>query len=135
MNVLARLVLGSGRLPEQLRARLRSESLILLEEGLIGSITWRDYRAPGQYANWRKDLVSGAIGISNTSLVVFAGRAKRIDLPLRHPRRSAVEVSLERPDRILFAQDAGAFLPDRSGRIEYRLRTAQAGHIHAVLCL
>jgi hypothetical protein len=129
MNVLTRLVLGPGRMPEPLRARLTTEGLILLEEGLVGSITWRNYRAPGEYASWRRQAVSGAVGISNQSVVVFAGRAKRIDLPLRHPRRSVLEVTVEAPDRLMFSHDAGAFLADRSGRIEYRLRTKQAARI------
>jgi hypothetical protein len=129
VNALIRLVLGPGRMPEQLRARLTTEGLILLEEGLVGSITWRNYRAPGEYASWRRQAVSGAVGISNRSFVVFAGRAKRIDLPVRHPVRGAIEVTMEAPDRVMFAHDAGAMLPDRSGRIEYRLRTERAASI------
>jgi hypothetical protein len=40
-----RLLLGSGRLPAQIRAELAHDDVVLLEEGLVGSVTRRHYRA------------------------------------------------------------------------------------------
>ena len=41
----------SGRLPEGLRAELMAEGLVILDENLQGSITYRDYRTPSEYTN------------------------------------------------------------------------------------
>ncbi|MER7278746.1 hypothetical protein ABT369_30325 [Dactylosporangium sp. NPDC000244] len=54
-------------------------------------------------------------------------------LPLASPVRASVEVSADKPDRVCFAYDAGATDPARSGRVEVRLRTAQAARIVQLL--
>jgi hypothetical protein len=129
MNPLLRLLLGSGRLPDDLRSELTAEGLVLLEEGLSGSITLRHYRAPGRRANWKKQAVAGAIAVTRQRLVVWAGRGKNIDVPLTPLYRDVIEVTSEQPDQVCFAYDAGRFDPSRSGRIEVRLRTAGAPQV------
>jgi hypothetical protein len=69
VNPLRRALLGSGRLPEELRATLNAEGLVLLDEELTGSITYRNYRAPGQYSSWKKEPTSGAIAVTPNRLV------------------------------------------------------------------
>jgi hypothetical protein len=130
---LRRALLGSGRLPEDLRAALIAEGLVVLEEELTGSITYRNYRAPGQRSSWKKEATSGAIAVTANRLVVWTGRSKHIDVPLDHPLRAAIEVSLDPPDRVCLGYDAAAFGPSRSGQVEVRLRTPQAAHIVDVL--
>lgn len=125
--------LGSGRLPEQLRAELAAEGLVLLEEELIGSVTYRRYRAPGEWASWRKEAAAGAIAVTAGRLVVWAGRMRHIDVPLAHPVRATIEVVVDRPDRVCFAYEAGTTNSSRSGRVEVRLRTAQAGRVAQLL--
>jgi hypothetical protein len=133
MNALSRLLLGSGRFDDLLRAELTSTDLLVLDEGLTGSITYRDYRAPGRYSSWRKEAISGAIALSAQRLVVWAGRGKHIDIPLTGPYRDAVEVSLEPKDRICFTYQAGYFRRDRSGTVQVRLRTRHAARIAEIL--
>jgi hypothetical protein len=134
MNPLTRLLFGSGRLPDQLRAELTREGVLLLEEGLPGSITRRNWRAPGKYASWKKAPTSGAIAITRYRLVVWVARSKYINLPLTHRLRHALEVVAEHPDRVLFAWEASVFdkSKTRSGREEVRLRTAQADRVAAL---
>ncbi|MBL7499051.1 hypothetical protein I6A84_21195 [Frankia sp. CNm7] len=127
------LGIGSGRLPERLRAELAAEGLVLLEEELTGSVTRRRYRAPGEWSSWSKEAASGAIAITAGRLVVWAGRFKHIDVPLAHPIRATIEVVVDRPGRVCFAYDAGTTNPSRSGRVEVRLRTAQAGRVAQLL--
>ena len=127
------MLLGSGRLADDLRAALTAETPLFLEEELPGSITYRDYRAPGQRIGLRKEATAGAIAVTATRLVVWAGRGKNIDIPLDRPSRPYVKVTLDKPDRICFAYDAGRFRPERSGTVEVRLRTVQAAHIADLL--
>jgi hypothetical protein len=99
VNVLLRLLIGTGRLPDDVREVLAAEGVAVLEEGLSGSLTLRDYRAPGRRASWKKSAVSGAIAVTGRRLLVWVGGAANIDVPLDHPGRSAVGVEAETPDR------------------------------------
>lgn len=127
MNPLRRLRRRrTGQLPEQLRTELAAEGVQLLEEQLSGSITVRGYRAPREYASWKKELVSGALVITRRRLVVWVRGSKHIDLPLGHPMRDALEVVAERPDRLRLGYEASDFDESRSGRVEVRLRPAHA---------
>jgi hypothetical protein len=129
MNALRRLLLGTGKLPEPLRTQLSADDVLVLEEGLAGSVTYRNYRAPGQRIGVGKQAVSGAIAMTNTRLVVWAGRMKHIDVPRGHPLWNAIEVLAETPDRVRFTYDAGATNTALSGQVTVRLRTAQAARI------
>jgi hypothetical protein len=43
-----KLVLGNGTLKPELRAALESESVVLIDERLPGSITYANFKAPGR---------------------------------------------------------------------------------------
>src|SRR5215212_1970926 len=70
VNPLRRVFLGSGRLPDDLRRSLDAEGVLLLEEGLPGTVTYINYRAPHQYSSWRKVPFAGSIAITGRRLVV-----------------------------------------------------------------
>lgn len=130
INPLRRLLTGDGRLPPALRASLtEGDDIAFLAEGLTGSVTRRNFRAPGQRAVWERSAVSGAIAITSRRLVVWAGRSKHIDIPLDHPMRAAIEIVADRPDRVVFAYDIGAFRPDSTGQVLVRLRTPDAARV------
>jgi hypothetical protein len=127
---------GSGRVPDHLRATWTSEGLLLLEEGLPGSITRRNWRTGREYASWEKAPISGAIVITRLRVAVCMGQraGKYVDMPFTHPLRHHLEVAAERQDRVLFAWEASVFdkTKTRSGREELRLRTEQADRVAAM---
>lgn len=51
----------------------------MLEEGLSGSVTFRDYKAPGKRYSLRKVAVNGAIALTARRIVVWYGRHKEVD--------------------------------------------------------
>jgi len=59
-----KFLLGSATMPANLRSSLEAEGITFLAEGLTGSITYRNYRAPGKYYGIAKQGTAGAIGIS-----------------------------------------------------------------------
>jgi hypothetical protein len=126
VNPLRRLLPGSGKVPVQLRAELAAEGLVLLEEGLRGSITYRDYRAPDRTASLSKVAFNGAIALTATRLVVWGSGARQVDTPLEGPLRSALTVTLEPPETLCFAVEAAAFDARKSGTVEVRLRSSAA---------
>jgi hypothetical protein len=134
VNPLRRVFLGMGRLPEDLRASLAAEGLVLLEEGLPGTITYINYRAPGQYFGWRKLAFSGAIAITGQRFVVAASRGgKPVNVPLADERRKSVKVSEDGPGKLLLTIDPAAFDQRKSGIVEVRLRTPRAPEAVALL--
>ncbi len=133
MGFLRRLLLGPGRFPDDLRGVLLAENLLLLDEGLHGSITYRDYRAPGRRASLEKRATSGAIAVTSRRLVVWTGRSKHIDVPLRDSLRHAIQVVAETQEKVCFGYDPSLFQPATSGRVEVRLKPARAAEIVALL--
>jgi hypothetical protein len=128
MNPLRRLLFGTGRFPDGLRAELAAEGIVLLEEGLRGSITLRHYRAPGKRSSWQRSGLYGAIAVTGKRVVVWGNRAKRADAPRDQP---GMRASAEAPDRFLLTFDASQLGPDRSGTVEIRLRTPDAQRVAA----
>jgi hypothetical protein len=127
------MFMGSGDFPEDLRSTLLAEGVVVMDEDRRGSITYRHYRAPGRRYGWRKVGMKGAVAVTAERVVVWGARGLQIDVPLRAPLIHALEPSVEEPDRLVIAYDANAFHPDRSGRVEVRLRTAEAGRVAELL--
>lgn len=127
-----KFLLGSATMPANLRSSLEAEGITFLVEGLTGSITYRNYRAPGRYSSRAKQGTAGAIGISGQRLVVWVSRGGYIDIPLAMAG-SAVQVSSDKPDRVSFKYDAGRFRPETSGQVEIKLKTPQAAQIMNLL--
>ncbi|MCR6486759.1 hypothetical protein M8542_28420 [Amycolatopsis sp. OK19-0408] len=136
MSFLRRVFLGTGRLPDDARARLTAEGLVHLAEELPGSVRYRGYRAPGTRRSGAVDATTGALVITRQRLVVWlsAGeqKGKHIDVPLRGGRPEGIAVRAE-GGRIILGYDPARFHPDRSGHVEVHLRTPDAARIAALL--
>jgi hypothetical protein len=125
---------GPGFFVADLRDGLLAEGLRFLAEDLPGVMIYRRYRAPGQRVFRRTVQVRGAVGVSRRRLMVWAGGAKRIDVPFADARwDTAIDVSVDRSGRLRVVGAAAPFHPDRSGRIEYRFATDRAAEIVALL--
>ncbi|MGE0029414.1 MAG: hypothetical protein AB7O78_09305 [Thermoleophilia bacterium] len=120
--MLGRLFLGSGTLPDDLRADLVAEGLDQEEEGLPGSITYRDYRAPHRRSKWRRQWIRAALAISDRRLVVAIRGRPFLDVPWDDPRLDTMEMAVE-DDRLMIAFDPSQFDERTSGRVELRLET------------
>lgn len=136
MNPILRLLCGSGRIREPLRGELTAAGLVLLEEGLTGSIAFRHYRGPHCDGSDGIKGTTGSIAVTPYRLVVWTGRHKHIDVPLGGPpgpRTEYVSVGVDDSGRIVFGYDAARFHPDRRGTVRVRLRTPRAVPIAQLL--
>lgn len=122
-----------GRIPAGLQAKLDQEGIVLLDEGIGGTITYQDFRAPGRAYAWKKSGFSGAVAMTNVRFVAFAYGRQVINVPWSDPRRKQLRVTCETPDRLLVAFDPAIFHADWSGTVEVRLATAYAPQLHARL--
>ncbi len=70
-KTLSYRLFGVGKVPRQLSATLQSEGILLLDEGIAGSVTYLDFRAPGRRSNWRRQWFTGAIALTRVRLIAF----------------------------------------------------------------
>ena len=117
---------GVGRMPAQWRATIEPEGIVLIDEGIGGSVTYRDFRAPGKRFAWRKVAFSGSIALTKTRLLALHYANPVINVPLDDQRLHQMRFSVEGEDKLLVAFNANLFHNDWSGTIEYRFRTEQA---------
>ena len=117
---------GFGKIPEPLKMQLESEGIELLAEGLSGSVTYRNFRAPGRRVAWKRQYMIGSIVLTDERLVGLGYSKYIINIPLTDQRICSLKF-LEKPNNALVVTfDANLFHDDWSGIIEFRFRTEQA---------
>ena len=125
---------GSGLLPQQIRTDLAAHDVLFLEEGLKGSINYRDYHAPGQHIAPGKQSVRAALAITADRLVIaLSPTYKELDVPRSGPWLSVISANAERANVVCISWQVGAFHRDRSGIEEVRLHTSHARRIADIL--
>jgi len=114
---------GIGKLPEQLIAEFRDEGVLFSDEGIRGTVTYRNFRGGGRISNWKRQWFGAAIVLTRKRLVAYRLRHPIIDVSLDDPRLKKMEFSIEEPETLAVCFDANLFQPDWKGRIEYRFAT------------
>jgi hypothetical protein len=114
---------GIGKIPDQLAAQLKSEGILISDEGIKGSVTYLNFRSPVRYANWKRQWYTASIALTETRLVGLRFSQLIIDVPLADERIRQMTFSLETNGTFLVAFDASLFHQDWSGNVEYRFRT------------
>ncbi|MCP4900680.1 MAG: hypothetical protein GY906_27265 [bacterium] len=120
---------GFGRLPKKVRFNLEGEGIVLVDEGLRGSITLRKFRAPGRFHSYRKSGCVGSLVVTEQRFAAFAFRQPVVDVPLNDPHLALLELSVPRKDLLRVKFDAGAFNTDWSGSVECRFSTSLADEV------
>jgi hypothetical protein len=125
-KTLSYRLFGAGKIPEALAAQLKGEGILFLDEGVKGSVTYLDFRAPGRYANWRRQWGTASLALTELRLLALQNSQTSINVPLTDERIHKMQFSLEESDTLLIAFDPSLFHHDWSGQLEYRFRTLQA---------
>ena len=132
MGFLADLFLGNGTLKPQIKAQLESEGVVLIEEGLTGSVRYDNFKAPGKRFKGKVTGERMGLGISQKRFVVYcrSGRGKLINTEFSEPRLRMVDVSLEDDDRVVINIDFDqGLVPKVSGQMKLRPRSPNARRI------
>lgn len=119
---------GVGKIPANVMAEIEQEGILLLDEGVKGSVTYRNFHAPGRYAAWERRGFSASIAVTKVRLLALAYTSPVINVPFADERIQAMRYSLKHNDTLCITFDADLFHADWSGTIEYRFRTAEAQH-------
>lgn len=117
---------GVGKIPAAAVQALTTEGVVLMDEGLGGSVTYRNFRSPGRISSYRKVGLITSIAVTNKRLTAFSGNDPVIDVELKDPRIKQIAFSVESNGALLAAFDASLFHDDWSGTLEYRFRTPLA---------
>lgn len=117
---------GIGKIPRALMSQLQTEDIILLDEGVKASVTYRNFSAPGKRFSLRRQWFAGSIALTKSRLLALRYSNPIINVPLTDERIRAMQFSLENGAGLCAAFDVALFHPDWSGTIEYRFRTPQA---------
>jgi len=117
---------GVGKIPEQFMATLKAEGIHAFDEGIKGSVTYRNFHAPGKYFSWRRQWFTGSVILTQVRLVSLRSSSPIVDVPFTDERIRRMKFSVEKEDTLLVAFDPSLFHPGWSGTIEYRFRTTQA---------
>jgi hypothetical protein len=119
------IVFRDGRFPDSFYELLNAEGIALLQEDVKIAITYRRHG--------RKRTMRGAIAVTERRLAVWGAPGKQIDVPFADPKFAALEVSADLDDGLLIAFDASALDANQSGRVEMRLRVADAERVAQTL--
>jgi len=124
---------GAGKVPAPLMSQLNAEGIVLFDEGVKGSVTYHNFRAPGRRSSWRRQGFAGSIALTKLRLVALAYSNFTINVPLADERIRAMRYSLESNGALCVAFDASLFHADWSGTIEYRFKTPEAQRLLELL--
>ena len=132
MRFLAKLLLGNGTLEPELRGALESEGLVLIEEGLRGSVRYKRFRAPGRRHHGKVTPERIGLAVSEERFVVYcrSGSVKLIDTLFSNPRPSMSDVSLRGDDTVAIRIDYDRDdVPNVSGEVTILARTPNAANV------
>ena len=117
---------GIGKIHEPVLFTLKSEEIIASDEGIKSTITYKNFRAPGRYSNWKRRWMTGAVALTKKRLILQQYSQPVINILLTDERFKKIKVSLEAEDVLLFEFAPDLFLEFSSGEIEWRSYTPHA---------
>jgi hypothetical protein len=124
---------GVGKIPALLMSELTAEGIVLMDEGVKGSVTYRNFSSPGRRSNWRRQWVTASIVLTKQRLAGLTYSSLAINVPLADERIRALSFTLENNGALCVGFDVSLFHPDWSGTIEYRFKTPEASHLVELL--
>lgn len=125
-NSLFYTLFGLGKLPKKLAPTLADEGIVLLDEGIRGTVTLRKFRSPGRYHWYKRAGFAGSIVVTKTRFAAFMFSRAIINVPLDDERLGLLDVSVPEEGTLRVAFDATSFHEDWTGSVECRFRTANA---------
>jgi hypothetical protein len=117
---------GIGKIPASHSSAIQSEGVIIADEGIKGTVTYINFRAPWRYSNWKRQWCTASIALTNARLIAFQYAGLVIDVPFTDERFRQLNFSVEDNGALLVAFDASLFHDDWSGNLEYRFFTPSA---------
>jgi hypothetical protein len=125
-KTLLHRLFGLGKMPRKYASTLRAEGIILIDEGIGGSITLKRFKAPGRRYSWKRSWFTGCLVLTNQTFAAFTLMRPLVFIPLTDKRLSELRCSVEESVTLLITYDASLFNEKWSGIVECRFKTSKA---------
>ena len=119
-------IFGLGKVPKRVRPVVEQEGIVLMDEGIRGSVTFKKFRAPGRRYSWRRKWFSGSIVFTEKRFLAFTYFNPIINVPFDHPSINELECSLQDEQKFCVGFDVSKFHEGWSGTIECLFSTPNA---------
>ncbi len=116
---------GWGKIPEAMLPILQQEGIVLGEEGLSGTVYFKNFRAPGKRYSRRISWFSGSIVLTKKRLVAWSYSKPIINVLVDGDSFHALHFFLKDEKTLAVKFDSSVFNEQWSGDIEYRLKVSQ----------
>ena len=118
---------GLGKFPKAIIPILESEGIVLEDQGVSGSVTFRKFRAPGRIYYYRKSSLVGSLVITKLRFAAFSFSKPLVNLPLEREKLGLLELSVPKRNQLLVKFNAGDFHKGWKGTVACRFSTELAG--------
>jgi hypothetical protein len=132
IKTLLHRLFGVGRIPGRFRTALETEGVVVVDEGIAGSVTYRHFRVPGRRFRFRRTWFTGSVIVTQKRIAAFAWGRRVVNVPFDDLRIREVGV-LAGEDTLLITFEAGLFHEEMSGQVELRYRTGEARRLAGLL--
>ena len=102
---------------------------MLIDEGIGGWVTFRNFRSPTRISSWRRNGFIGSIVVTKLSFCVFTIAGPLVDVPLGHESLGKLRISAKGDSVLQVDFDVADFHEDWSGQMECSFNTPLAREI------
>jgi hypothetical protein len=120
---------GLGKVPRRMLPALEQEGIVLIDEGISGSLLFRNFRAPGRRYSRKFSWFTGSVVLTQKRFAAFTWYPyfnPIINVPLDDKRLKELDCSVKGEGTLCIRFDPSAFHEGWSGSIECRFSTPQA---------
>ena len=117
---------GLGGIPQGAVDQIEKEGVVLQDEGIGGSVTFKRFRAPGKHYGWRRNWFSGSVVLTRKHFLAFKYSQPIIGVSWCDEKFKELNVWLEDENTLCVGFEASTFQEDASGEVEVRLSTPLA---------
>jgi len=125
-KTLLHRIFGLGKIPGKVLPLLEQEGIILRDEGIGGSITFRNFRAPGKRYSFRRNWFTGSLVLTGKRFAAFRWGTPVINVTLEEKWLKALHCSVNGEATLCVRFDPAVFQEGHSGSVEVRFSTPEA---------
>ena len=105
---------------------LEGEGIVLLDEGIPGSVTLRNFRAPGRIHGYKRTLFAGSLVVTGLRFAAFAFSRPMVNVPLRDPGLNLLDIRVDSRKALIVRFDANSFHEEWKGTVQCRFASSVA---------
>ena len=117
---------GIGKIPAHAVQQIRREGVLLQDEGIGGSVTFRNFRAPGKRYGWRRTWFSGSVVLTREHFLAFKYSQPVVGVSWNDVKLNKLNCYVDQSDRLCVEFDASTYHQGWSGNITVRFSTPLA---------